>query len=80
MSASTAKRALVTGGSGGIGASICKRLAREGHYVYVHANRGVEAASAVVSEIVSAGGQAQTICFDVTDADATRTALENSVE
>jgi 3-oxoacyl-[acyl-carrier protein] reductase len=69
VSASTAKRALVTGGSGGIGAAICKRLARDGHYVYVHANRSVEVASAVVSEIAAAGGQAQTISFDVTDAD-----------
>jgi 3-oxoacyl-[acyl-carrier protein] reductase len=76
MSAPAVKRALVTGGSGGIGAEICKRLARDGHHVYVHANRGIEAASAVVSEIVTAGGQAQTIRFDVTDADATRKALE----
>src|ERR1700742_1539217 len=76
MTAPATKRALVTGGSGGIGAAICRRLARDGHYVYVHANRRVEAASAAVSEIVSGGGQAQAISFDVTDADATRTALE----
>ena len=36
----TAKRALVTGGSGGIGAAICKQLGAAGHFVYVHANRG----------------------------------------
>jgi len=66
----------VTGGSGGIGAAICRRLARDGHHVYVHANRGVEAAAAVVSEVVAAGGQAATVCFDVTDAEATRQALE----
>lgn len=70
------KRALVTGGSGGVGAAICKRLAREGHHVYVHAHRGVQAAAAVVGEILEAGGTAQTVCFDVTDADATRQALE----
>jgi 3-oxoacyl-[acyl-carrier protein] reductase len=76
VSSLAAKRALVTGGSGGIGTAICKRLARDGHYVYVHANRSVEVASAVVSEIAAAGGQAQTISFDVTDADATRKSLE----
>ena len=70
------KRALVTGGSGGIGAAICKRLARDGHHVYVHAHRGAQAAAAIVAEITEAGGLAQAVCFDVTDADATRQALE----
>ena len=40
------KRALVTGGSGAIGAAICRRLARAGHYVYVHCHRATEAAAA----------------------------------
>jgi 3-oxoacyl-[acyl-carrier protein] reductase len=70
------KRALVTGGSGGIGAAICKRLARDGHHVYVHANRGVDAATAVANEITAAGGAAQTVCFDITDAEVTRRALD----
>jgi len=72
----TIKRALVTGGSGGIGAAICRRLARDGHYVYVHAHRGVTVADALVKDIVAAGGHAQTLCFDVTDANATHLALE----
>ncbi|HEV7442351.1 MAG TPA: 3-oxoacyl-ACP reductase FabG [Steroidobacteraceae bacterium] len=76
MSTSTIKRALVTGGSGGIGAAICKRLARDGHHVYVHANRGVDAASAIVSEVLTAGGRAEAVSFDVTDAEATQRALE----
>jgi 3-oxoacyl-[acyl-carrier protein] reductase len=70
------KRAMVTGGSGGIGAEICKRLARAGHHVYVHANRGIVAATEVVAEIAAAGGSAQTVCFDVTDAAASRASLE----
>ena len=66
----------MTGGSGGIGAAIAKRLARDGSHVYVHANRGVDAAAAVVSEVLAAGGRAQAVSFDVTDAEATRRALE----
>jgi len=73
-------RALVTGGSGGIGAAICRQLGSSGHFVYVHANRGRDAAAAVVSEIIAAGGQAQAIAFDVTDAAAARTAIEALTE
>jgi 3-oxoacyl-[acyl-carrier protein] reductase len=51
-------RALVTGGSGGIGASICRALGAQGHFVYVHAHRGVAAAEATAAGIVSAGGHA----------------------
>lgn len=76
MSTPTVKRALVTGGSGGIGAAICKRLARDGHHVYVHANRGIDAACAVVTEALAGGGRAEAVSFDVTDAEATRRALE----
>jgi 3-oxoacyl-[acyl-carrier protein] reductase len=70
-----ATRALVTGGSGGLGAAICRRLGAAGHFVYVHANRATAAAEGVVREIVAAGGEAQVIAFDVTDAEATRAAL-----
>jgi len=73
-------RALVTGGSGGIGAAICKRLGAAGHFVYVHANRGKAAAESVASDIVVAGGRAQAVGFDVTDAAATRTVLEELLE
>jgi 3-oxoacyl-[acyl-carrier protein] reductase len=72
----TAKRALVTGGSGGIGTAICRRLARDGHQVFVHANRSMTVADAVVQEIVAAGGRAQAVRFDITDPSATGAALE----
>jgi 3-oxoacyl-[acyl-carrier protein] reductase len=75
-----AKRALVTGGSGGLGAAICRRLGATGHFVYVHANRGTAAADGVVRDIVAAGGEAQAIAFDVTDAEATRSALDGVLE
>ena len=79
MSTTAIKRALVTGGSGGIGAAICRRLARAGHHVFVHAHRNDAVANSVVHEIVAAGGCAETICFDVTDAGATRLALETTL-
>ena len=73
-------RALVTGGSGGIGAAICRRLGAAGHFVYVHANRGTAAAEAVVREIIAAGGQARAVAFDVTDAAKTRAAIDDLLQ
>ena len=70
------KRALVTGGSGGIGAAICRRLAADGHHVIVHANRSLDKAEAVVAAIRAAGGSAEAVAFDVTDRAATAAALE----
>ncbi|WP_295005133.1 3-oxoacyl-ACP reductase FabG [uncultured Dechloromonas sp.] len=70
------KRALVTGGSGGIGAAICRRLAADGHHVIVHANRSQDKAAAVAAAIREAGGSAEAVAFDVTDRAATAAALE----
>lgn len=69
------KRALVTGGSGAIGAAICRKLAADGLHVFVHANAGLDRAEAVVAEIAAAGGSARAVAFDVTDADATAAGL-----
>ena len=75
-----ATRALVTGGSGGIGAAICRRLAKNGHFVYVHAHRGTAAAAATAGAILSGGGRAAAVNFDLTDAVATRAAVEKLLE
>lgn len=74
------KRALVTGGSGGIGAAICRKLAAAGYDVLVHANSKLDKAEAVAAEIRAAGGQARAIAFDVTDAAATRAVLDKELE
>jgi 3-oxoacyl-[acyl-carrier protein] reductase len=74
------KRALVTGGSGAIGAAICRRLAADGCYVYVHANRNLSKATALAEEIGLAGGAAEAVAFDVTDAEASRSTLDALIE
>lgn len=69
------KRALVTGGSGGLGAVIAERLAQDGLEVLVHANQNLERAQAVVERIRAAGGQGLAVRFDITDRAATAAAL-----
>ena len=73
-------RALVTGGSGAIGAAICRTLGAQGHFVYVHAHRGIAAAESIAAGIVSAGGQARALQFDLTDAAAARAAIDQILE
>jgi 3-oxoacyl-[acyl-carrier protein] reductase len=77
---SKSRRALVTGGSGGIGAAICQRLAADGHHVIVHANRGLEKAQAIAAQIVAEGGSAEAVAFNITDRAATAAALEALTE
>jgi 3-oxoacyl-[acyl-carrier protein] reductase len=76
----TRLRALVTGGSGGIGAAICRRLAAEGRHVLVHAHRHLDTARSLAAEIAAQGGSAEALAFDVTDAGATHAALETLLE
>jgi len=74
------KRALVTGGSGTLGAAVCRRLAAQGCQVLVHANTGLERAERIAAEIRSAGGAANAVRFDVADGAATEAALERLLE
>jgi 3-oxoacyl-[acyl-carrier protein] reductase len=74
------KNALVTGGSGGIGAAICRRLAADGFHVYIHAHSGLPAAQTLADAIRADGGSAQVLTFDVTDRTAVATVLSPLVE
>ena len=74
------KRALVTGGSGDIGSAICRRLAADGLHVIVHANTRPEQAEALAEELRKAGGSAEAVVFDVTDAERCRETLAAMAE
>lgn len=74
------KRALITGGSGAIGAAICRRLAADGMHVIIHANRNTASAETLRDELVSKGGSAQAVQFDVIDGSATQIALKSILE
>ncbi|MBS7458753.1 3-oxoacyl-ACP reductase FabG [Coralloluteibacterium stylophorae] len=70
------RRALVTGGSGDLGAAICRALAAAGHPVVVHANRNPAQAEALAAELRGTGADARAVGFDVTDGEACTAALE----
>jgi 3-oxoacyl-[acyl-carrier protein] reductase len=61
------KVAIVTGGSRGIGAAICKRLARDGATVVVNYSRSASHADGVVADIKSSGGKAVAVQADISD-------------
>lgn len=71
------KYALVTGASRGIGKAVAIRLSREGYNVIINYLSNDSAASEVMDEIVSAGGKAELLKFDVSDPEAVDCALEN---
>ena len=73
------KRALVTGGSGAIGAAICRALAARGLHVIVHANNRLEAAEELAAQLRAGGAKAQAVAFDVTGRIDTARALATLV-
>ena len=69
------KKALVTGGSGGIGAAVCEVLANEGCYVYIGYSSSREKAEILAEKI---GGEPLKI--DVSDSESINSAVKNAGE
>jgi len=67
MVSNTPRSIIVTGSSSGIGAALCRRLARPGTSILVHARHSKQGCERVVAEIRDAGGKAEFILGDLTD-------------
>jgi len=68
--------AIVTGGSGGLGAAVCRLLAERGSDVAVFYRSNEDAARAVEDDVVAAGRAAVTRRVDLLDAAATTAAVD----
>jgi len=68
--------ALVTGASRGLGRTIAERLAKDGYPVIVNYNNSEKAAQEVVDSIVAAGGKAELMKLDVSNASNVEAAIE----
>jgi 3-oxoacyl-[acyl-carrier protein] reductase len=70
------RKALVTGGSRGIGRAISISLAKAGMFVYVNYTSNAEAAEVTVNECKAVGGDAVSIKFNVGNPDEVTSAFE----
>lgn len=73
------KVALVTGASRGIGKACAIELAKSGFAIIINYASNDDAANAVIKEITDNGGEAKAFKFDVGDAYAVKTALEEII-
>jgi len=72
------KRAIVTGGSRGIGAAIVRKLAEQGAQVAFTYSTSAGAADALVAEVVAAGGRAFALPADSADPEALQAAIRQA--
>lgn len=68
--------ALVTGGSRGLGAAICRRLASQGLGIIINYRSNEGAAREVADDIIASGGTAELLPFDVSSEESVDAALE----
>src|SRR5690242_14198594 len=80
MSHLATNSAIVTGGSGGIGSAIAKRLAKDGFSVVVNYAGKPAPARAVIAEIKAAGGQGIAVQANVENAEDVQRLFKESMD
>ncbi|MBN2497228.1 MAG: 3-oxoacyl-ACP reductase FabG [Deltaproteobacteria bacterium] len=75
MTDSSRKAALVTGGSRGIGRSICAELAQAGYYVVVNYLQRADAAESTLAQVRAAGSDGELLQLDVREREACKRAV-----
>ena len=71
---------LVTGGSRGIGAAVCRRLAQDGFDIWLNFRSSPKEAEQVKNDVEAAGRQCRLVQFDCSNLHETRGALEPLLE
>ena len=71
--------ALVTGASGGLGAAIARRLAKDGVAVAIHGHTGLAAANRLAEELQAQGATCAVFAADLADASAAQRLAEDVI-
>ncbi len=74
-----APRVLITGGGGGIGRAIARRLGADGFAITIHYHRNESAATKLTEQIRASGAAATTLAFDVGEGETVRARLEAEI-